>query len=95
VQLPVAEAIGHQLRAGIPDVDDERPAVGHPAQPGLEGVRHGAAVREHVGVIPVRAGQHCDVRTVGIEVARVLVGFDHECRTRPEAGGGGRTAGQR
>ena len=57
----LAEAIDHELCAGIADVDDERPAIGHPAQPGLERIGHRAAVREHVRVIPLRPGQDRDL----------------------------------
>ena len=49
----------------------------------VERVLDGRAVGEDVGVVPLGAGEDRHGRAVGIEVARVFVGFDDERATQP------------
>ncbi len=72
--------------AGIADVRDEGPVAAGPAvrDPLREGLHHLGLVEEDVRMVPFGRHQDGDVRPVRIEVARVLVGLDHEVRPAPE-----------
>ena len=83
---PVGEPPDELGHPGVADVRHEhgsggrRRVVGGGADPRLERREHRRPVGEHVGVVPLRRGQHDHVRPVRVEVAGVLVGLDDERR---------------
>ena len=73
--------------AGVGDEDGIHAASVEGGDPGHERRNHRCAVGKHVGVVPVCVRQHADRRSIGIEVARVLVRLHHEPASGPEAHG--------
>ena len=95
---PVRETrheLGDALVSDIRDEDRRRAGplrpvdARHAPDPGLERSEHRRAVGEHVGVVPLRGGEHRDRGPVRVEVAGVLVGLHDERRPVAPAGGGG------
>ncbi len=83
--MPIPKAPDERRHPGVTDVRHEHrrrrrgsPVRGRPPDPGLEGVEHRVAVREHVRMVPLDAGEDDHVGPVRVEVARVLVGLDDE-----------------
>ena len=95
---PVSEPAGDRRGSRVRDVDDERRRLAarighHRPQPALEGIEHGRLIGEDVGMVPLGVQEHGDRRSVGVEVACVLVRLDDAHVAPTETSGGRRLAG--